>query len=309
MAIYRHQTHFDGKPVVQWSSELTEHDFANTVYRISLDWDDQVRWTDLFGDFLSKPGVNATTGFIVGAWWGADLAADPVRVVEALVAAAPRLPELRALFMGEITSEENEISWINQTDLSPLFHAYPQLQTLMVRGGNNLSLGRPRHEHLKTLIIQAGGLTGAVVQDVAASQLPALEHLELWLGTANYGATVTMADVQPILDGQPFPALQYLGLRNSDLTDDIASVIANAPIVKRLKVLDLSMGTLSNAGGEALLQAAPHLSHLERLDLDHHYCSDEITAKLKALGGHIHIGEKVRTYEDEDDYRYVAVGE
>jgi hypothetical protein len=103
------------------------------------------------------------------------------------VAARDHLPNLTAIFLGDIIIEENEISWINQSDVSPLFTAYPALEHFRVRGGNGLIVGSIRHERLKSLIIESGGLPAQVVRDVAAATLPALEHLELWLGTEEYG--------------------------------------------------------------------------------------------------------------------------
>ena len=100
-------------------------------------------------------------------------------VVAALVAAREKLPKLRVLFMGDIISEENEVSWIEQTDVSPLLEAYPELEYFGVRGGNGLRLGDIRHEHLRSLVIEAGGLAREVVLDVLRADLPSLEHLEL----------------------------------------------------------------------------------------------------------------------------------
>src|SRR5260370_17287755 len=78
-------------------------------------------------------------------------------VVEALAAAREKLPKLRVLFMGDIIREENEVSWIEQTDVSPLLEAYPELEYFGVRGGNGLHLGDIRHEHLRSLVIETCG--------------------------------------------------------------------------------------------------------------------------------------------------------
>src|SRR5205085_1462516 len=137
------------------------------------------------------------TGLIVGLW-NTDIGSqDAASIIEAVVAARDRLPQITALFFGDIIMEECEISWIEQGDVSPLFQAYPALEHFGVRGGNGLSLGSPRHDHLKSLMVQAGGLNASVVRSITAAHLPALEHLELWLGDAGYGATVTLSDLQP----------------------------------------------------------------------------------------------------------------
>jgi hypothetical protein len=50
--------------------------------------------------------------------------------------------------------------------------------------------------------------------------------------------------------------------------------------VARLSSLGLSLGTLGDAGAEALLSGRP-LSHLEDLDLRHHYLSEPMVTRLR----------------------------
>jgi hypothetical protein len=140
---------------------------------------------------------------------------------------------------------------------------------------------------------------------VSAAILPALEHLELWLGTDGYGGTVTVPDLEKILSGSLFPRLTYLGLRDSDIADAVAAAVAQSPLLERIEVLDLSMGTLGDEGVEALL-ASPALTRLKKLDIHHHYCSLEMVARLEGIGIEVDASER----EDEGQYgRYVAVGE
>jgi hypothetical protein len=186
-----------------------------------------------------------------------------------------------------------------------LFGAYPNLEHFRVRGGNGLALGAVRHDHLKLLIVESGGLNRSIVQQVCAAQLPALEHLELWLGDEGYGATTRVEDLAPILAGTLFPYLRYLGLRDSEIADEIAAALAQSPILERIRVLDLSLGTLGDEGAAALL-ANPAVRRLEKLDLHHHYCSDEMMTRLQALGIDVDVSDQ----QDEDDgERYVAVSE
>jgi hypothetical protein len=44
-----------------------------------------------------------------------------------------------------------------------------------------LVVGTLRHEHLRSLVTKCGELDGEVVRGIAASDVPRLEHLELWL--------------------------------------------------------------------------------------------------------------------------------
>ena len=315
MTIGEHATHFAGKPVVDWEPESGIQDPAGTNFRVSLSWDEAQEgqhWTDKFAAFLDDPAADQVTGIVVGAGdWLVTFqrGGHSGPVVEALVAARDRLPNLQAIFLGDITFDECEISWIQQTDVSPLFDAYPALEHFCVRGTDGLTLGALRHDRLKSLIIQSGGLSAAIVREVTAAQLPELEHLELWLGTDDYGADATVEDLAPILSGNLFPKLQYLGLRDSYIADTIAAAVAQAPVLERIRVLDLSLGALGDEGAEALLQS-PAIRRLEKLDIHHHYCSEEMVEKLQGLGIEVDVSEVQEPYDgDYESGRYVAVSE
>jgi hypothetical protein len=219
-------------------------------------------------------------------------------------------PALRALFIGDLVAEEYEISWIPQSDLGPLFEAYPDLEHLGARGGEGLRFQGVRAERLKTLIFETGGLPPWAISDVCQAHLPRLTHLELWLGTESYGGYSGVGDLAPILSGERFPALRYLGLRNSEYADDIARALLDAPIVDRLQVLDLSLGNLTDEGGELLLKN-PRLAGLERLALYHHYLSPQLASRLKAMAGVAVVTEHEldRRIRYNEGARYCAVTE
>jgi len=309
VTFYEHITEFAGKPVIDWDAEAGNDESGSVTYRIGIDWDEyeaDLKWVDKFATFLEHPVSAAATGLVVGAWDGlAEMSGDANQVVEAIVSARERLSHLTAIFFGEVTSEECEVSWIEQTDLSPIFAAYPDLEYVTVRGSVNLSLGTMRLPKLRSLVVETGGLNAQVVHEVSKSDLPALQHLELWLGTDNYGGTVTVDDLEPILSGSLFPNLKYLGLRDSDIADAVAAALATAPIVERIEILDISQGTLGDEGMEALL-ASTAITRLKKLDIHHHYCSEEMVTRVEALGIEVDVSER----ELEDKYgRYVAVGE
>jgi hypothetical protein len=298
------------EPVMAPAAPIGLQDPAGTIYRIAIDYEDSEAhrtWVDQFHRMLADPRAGELTGLVVGAWDFSDT--DSSAVVEALVAAADRLPRVTALFVGDVVSEENEISWIVQSDVSPLFGAFPRLEHFGVRGGTNLRLGSPRHEHLRTLIVEAGGLDASVLHQVAQAELPALEHLELWLGDEQYGWNGTVADVGPLLAGDRFPRLRYLGLRDSVIADEVAAAVAASPVLSHLEVLDLSLGTLGDAGAAALL-AAPAVRSLRKLDIHHHFCSPEMVERLKSLGIEVDASEPQKEETSNGDvWRFVAVGE
>ena len=128
--------------------------------------------------------------------------------------------------------------------------------------------------------MEAGGLHRSVIREICRCEFPNLEHLELWLGSGGYGWDGGVEDLQPLLDGSRFPKLTYLGLRNSEIVDEIAPVVVNAPILKRLKVLDLSNGNMTDVGGQALLNLPAGLA-LQELNLTHHYMTPSLVAQLQ----------------------------
>ncbi len=313
MAQYYHQT-FCGKPIIAFSSE-TRAKPEEVAFKIMVKgWDEGGSWVDHFQTFLSYPNVEKTTALVVGTWIQEDNFENPSDfVVQALVSAHDRLPNLEALFYGQISSEEFENSWLENTDLSPLLTAYPNLKTLRIRGANGLSLGALKHDRLAHLAIESGGLPRRLLNEVLHHNLPQLKHLELWLGDPSYGFDFELADLQPIFDGARFPHLSYLGLVDSVIADEIAKAVVDAPILDQLQVLDLSMGTLGDEGAQALYDS-PRVKNLVRLELDHHYCSDEMMQKMLSLPIEVSMGEQ----EQEDVYeyngethreRYVAVSE
>jgi uncharacterized protein (TIGR02996 family) len=263
--------------------------------------------------FLADPYAGLVQALVLGFCFGEESDEPSEEVVEAVVSARERLPRLRSLFLGDITYHENEISWINQSDLTGLLQAFPQLEHFRARGGTELELRKFKHENLKSLAFEAGGLPRQVVRAVGASDLPALEHLELWLGTEEYGADTTVADFKDILSGKNLPKLRYLGLRNSQIADAIAVALAKSPLLGRLRVLDLSLGTLGKRGAEALL-AIPSLARLEKIDIHHHYVPPDLVSRLEALGPEVDASEAQEADEPDDPdqaegYRYVAHSE
>jgi hypothetical protein len=263
----------------------------------------------LWKQFLADPNVGSVEAIVFSDWGGAGAGEEPDEVVQALVDAKAKLPRLRAVFMGEMTMEESEISWIQQTDLSPIWQAYPGLEHVQVRGGSNLSLGDLRLANLGTLILESGGLPAEVVEQVCAADLPRLRHLELWLGADEYGGTSSLDDLAPILSGEVFTGLDYLGLRDCEFADQLAGALSQSPVVATLKTLDLSLGNLSDEGAEALLRS-PDLQKLTKLDLHYHYLSDGMAAKLQQLPIEVDLSDQQEADEDGDDvYRYIAVSE
>ncbi|TNY34647.1 STM4015 family protein [Thermomonospora catenispora] len=287
---------FAGLPVVEFNDEGVFREGerldappADVAWRVRV-LEDEGSFGAVFEKFLETVDPSSVTALIIG-WWqdygGNGAFDDPV---ERLLEASDSLTGLRSLFLGDVVVEEREVSWIPPLGFTPLFEAYPRLERFWMRSGEILDPPRRpwrpfRAEHLRELRLESGGLPAAMVRAVAGSDLPALEHLELWLGMRHYGGDATVEDLAPILSGERLPSLRHLGLQDAEIQDEICAAVASAPIVARLESLALSMGVLTDAGAEALLSGQP-LTHLRSLDLHHNYLSEEMTERIrKALPG------------------------
>lgn len=286
------------------------------AWRLDCGWDEEWPFPRLWRQFTDAVNTERVRALVIGPWWCGEYS-DLRPALELILADAARFPALRALFLADVVGEECEVSWLRINDITPAIEAFPLLEEFAVRGcgdtyrDGDLRLRPVKHDRLRTLRFESGGLPGAVVRAVGASELPALEHLELWLGVEEYGGNATVADLAPLLDGGRFPRLRHLGLQNSEIQDEIAVAVAAAPVVAGLESLALSMGTLTDVGAEALLAGQP-LTHLGELNLCHHFMSPPWRTRIEeALEPHgVRLGLDPSDDIDEDDeWRYVVVAE
>jgi hypothetical protein len=312
MTINEHTETFAGLPVQDFNPENGLPEPASAAWRLTLGYDAQdsdESLPDRIAKLAETQGSAQVRALVIGTWANVATGDDSSEIVSALVAAKAKLSALRAIFLGDIVMEESEISWIQQSDVGPLLQAFPGLEEFRVRGGNGLRLSKLDHPALKKLIVESGGLSGDLVRDVAQANLPALDHLELWLGDENYGADWSMTDLEPILASTRLPRLTYLGLRNSEQADEIAKTVLKAPVLSRIRVLDLSLGNLSDEGGRALV-TSPAVKSLQHLNLSHHYLSKDVMAALEKLGISVDLSDVCEADEHGgESYRYVAVSE
>jgi hypothetical protein len=305
MGFYDRAEWFAGRPVVGYRDRAFAPpvtDPAAVAWRLAMEYDQSPEgFAAEFDAFLADVGPSVTA-LVIGEWGSCNTEPPPVGP---LAERAADLPNLRALFIGDIVGDECEVSWLQVDDPAPLLAAYPALTHLRVRGSTDLS--PVVHKELRELVLESGGLPAATVRAVGYSELPALTHLELWLGDPHYGGDATVDDLAGILAGARLPALTHLGLRDAHDADHLMAAVADAPVVARLRHLDLSMGTLGDDGVRTLLAGQP-LTHLATLNLRHHFVSPELAARVVAElpGVQVDVAEP---QAELDGTRYVAVGE
>lgn len=282
------------------------------AYRLYVDYDGG-NMQEMLDAFEQEEKLGELQSLIIGQWDEemVDAPETGIAVRDKIIAMAPKLTSLEALVWGDISYEECEISWIENCDVGPFFKAFPNLTYFKARGGNGLRFSDLKHDKLKKLKVETGGMSADTITDIANAQLPELELLELWLGTEDYGFDATADEIKPLIIGRaypdqsyPFPKLTSLGLRNSDIADNIAELFEGAIILNQLKTLDMSMGTMSSRGVEAFLRIN-NFGKLKKIDLDTNCIDDEdLVDQLRAKG------LKVSTAGQKDpDDAYVDVGE
>ena len=201
--------------------------------------------------------------------------------------------------------------WYSVGDLSKLWKATPALERLIVTAnskafGAKAKLGSLRLPALRWLEIRSGGLPKASVKAIATAKLPKLEHLEVWLGAAEYGGDASIADVKTLLARRDLPELRHLGLRNAELADLLPEAIARSPLLPELTTLDLSLGCLTDEGAAKLAKHRAAFAHLAVLDVSRNYLSKSGIAALRGCANKlVSTGQRVA----HDEPRHPAVAE
>lgn len=227
------------------------------------------------------------------------------------ISKAGKLESLRTLFIGDFEyPDENEISWVAVGNVAKVLPVAPKLRALHLRGAE-ISLGALEHPTLESLRIETGGLPGGAVASVGKCKLPELRHMEVWLGTDEYGGSGKISQLEPLFEGSGVPKLEHLGLKNSDFEDDIAIALSKSKLLAQLRSVDLSMGTMHEPGAQAIIDNAEKFRHLLSLNLDRNFIPDDLDAQLRVLLGDIVSVDDQEEPDDWDDepHYYTSVGE
>ncbi|EFC44465.1 hypothetical protein NAEGRDRAFT_79764 [Naegleria gruberi] len=240
------------------------------------------------------------------------------------------LNNIKSIYYLDIDQSDAEVSWICIDDITPVLNAMPKLNFWMSKGSIQLALSANfSHHNLRSITFISAGLSEVFLRNLFTAYLPKLAHLELFLGTSNQGA-----DFQPELlkekllspkENGIFPSLEYLGLRNYESIDKICGDIFDSSISKRVKIIDISLGTLSDKGVSKFIDKlegglTTDFMGLEVLDMNRCYLSKSMRNRLLELPIIVDTQPADNEWDvqvnDEDDEdgddmgdRYIAISE
>lgn len=199
-----------------------------------------------------------------------------------------------------------DISSTYLNTLEPLYARVPQLEHLEIIIGN-MNLGTIDLPNLKHFEVYTGGFNKDNMKSVLAANWPKLETLLLRFGgNSDYGGDCEVDDVLPLLAAKGIPNVRTLALANSPFIDALIPHLATSPLLKQVTSLDLSLGEMTDAGVNAIVEHADAFRHLTKLDVHRNYISKDAIESLRGVAGGLNVG---RQEDPEDDYRYCQIGE
>lgn len=83
-----------------------------------------------------------------------------------------------------------------------------------------------------------------------------------------------------------------------EIQNEITEAVLHSKYMKSIKTLDLSLGTLTDKGGQLLLDNIGTYPNIENLDLHYNYLSDDMAEKLEKLSISVNVEER----EEPDEY-------
>lgn len=263
------------------------------------DYEDGKGAKDLMEEIVADPELPQLSELVIGSWgnaWEENCQA----LIDGIVEHADQFAHIKKLFIGDMDFEDCEVSWIMQGDYSRLWAAVPGLRELTVKGSTDLILGDICHEGLESLTIICGGLPSDVIRSIQNAKLPKLKKLLLYIGIDNYGFDGNADTVRELLEKADFPELTYLGITDSEIQDELTEVVLQSKFMGQIDTLDLSMGSLTDKGGELLLEKISEWPNIKKLDLHYNYLSEKMAAKLAKLPIEVDVSEinKPYTYSD-----------
>lgn len=252
----------------------------------------------LVEEILADPEFGQVTDLVIGSW-GGSWEVDCQKVLDDIVDNREKFAHVERLFVGDMDYEECEVSWIMQGNYGRLWSALPGLKELTIKGSMDLGLGEVVHENLEALTIVCGGLPVSVIEQIQNAKLPNLKKLVLYIGIEDYGFDGDVDTVRTLLEKSNFPKLEYLGIEDSEIQDDLAKVVLESKYMGQIHTLDLANGTMTDKGGALLLEKLPAFSNVKVLDVHYHYMSEDMVKKLEGLSIEVDASEP----NEPEEYR------
>ncbi|MFT3692673.1 MAG: hypothetical protein QM831_06000 [Kofleriaceae bacterium] len=187
-------------------------------------------------------------------------------------------------------------------DLSRLVEALPDLRSLVVEGSQIEFARRPESDSLERLVLRTAGLPYDALGGVVAMRTPKLKELEVWFGRRLDNNPPAWNRIAALIARRDLPELRTLGLRNAEFSLAIAQTIVEAPLLRQLKVLDLSLGVLSSSDAYYLVRSRDRLRHLARLDISHNYVSPARVAEIRTAVADVRADGQIH-FSPADDTR------
>ena len=273
--------------------------------KYALSYDEAEEGVNLMDKILKDKKLPSLKQITIGCW-GYE-GEDCSDIADGIVENKEKFAHFEGLFWGDIDFEEQEISWIEQVDLSPVLDAMPLLKNLKIKGTNNLSIGKKPRPNLKSLEIISGGLPDSVVEDILGSDLPNLEKLVLYVGVEDYGFDGDMNVFRPLFSKDRFPNLKWLGIVDAEEQNTVVEMFLESDILPQLETMDISAGVLTDEGARLLLDHVDKIKHLKFINMKYNYLSDEMKKELqKSLPMKIDVSD---SQEYDDDYSYPMITE
>ena len=273
------------------------------------DYENDKGAAELIKEIMEDPELDSLTEVVVGSW-GNAWEENCQELLNGITEHADCFSHIEKLFIGDMDFEDCEVSWIMQGDYSKLWAALPNLKELAIQGSTDLELGEICHEKLESLEIICGGLPKNVIASIRDAKLPNLKKLLLYIGIEDYGFDGDTDTIKELLEKSDFPNLTYLGIVDSEIQDEITEIVLNSKYMNQIEVLDLSNGTLTDKGGELLLENLPKYPNVKELDAHYNYLSDEMVEKLNQLSITTDVSENNEVEEyDGEIYMYPMMTE
>lgn len=204
---------------------------------------------------------------------------------------------LRVLRFDAYDYDDCMMHWIEDADFSGLWHCFPVLEELRLRG-DRMTVGTLDLPRLRTYIREATALGPGEIEAITDRARPALAHLELWLG----GCEADFVDsLQPIFDARGLPALRHLGLVNTNVIDLVIPRLAGSAVLPQLESLDLRMSTMGRHSAAQLVEHAAAFRHLASIDLSQNQLSDDEVAAIRRVLDNVITVDQRDIYDDEED--------